>query len=119
MTMLRWRTETWVFIIWNAVAVGVLGLLYANTVGSPCDGPPNTSACGMAGLVDVLMFIVGLLAVAIVWLIGLIVIGIDWWKGRGGKARDTSHAKAAQERPSEPNDSTQDAVLSEVAQDDD
>jgi hypothetical protein len=72
LTMPRWRTATWAFLIFNVVMVGLV-----LAVGGIADSQTNPGGG----------FVVAMLrmtAVVIVWPIGLVTIGIAWVKGRRG-----------------------------------
>ncbi len=78
--MLRWRTRTWAFIIWNVV---MAALLVSNLWGDRCGDMPygsSRTACTMGAAFEILF---AFLAIVIIWPIGLVVIGKAWPRPKG------------------------------------
>jgi hypothetical protein len=125
MTMPRWRTQTWAFIIFNVVMVGLVWLVLSSFLDSSysCDHIPygsDRTACamsaGFSGAIEVWVERLAIATIVIIWSIGFIVIGTAWLVGRGGRAPDTSRPDGLQEHLHE--DSKEAEAPSEETQDD-
>ena len=100
MTMPRWRTQTWAFIIFNVVMV-VLVLGAFDSVGSQTD---------VHDQIGVLLLGLGL--VVIIWPIGLLVLAVAWLRNR---PRGGAPGPATPSEVRSVTGSDADAVLAEAA----
>ena len=99
MTMPRWRTSTWAFLIFNVV---MMGLVFA-VLGSV---ESRTTFGGV-----MVVFSLGM-SLVVIWLIGLLVIGVTWLRGR---PRDGAHGPATPSDVWSVTGSGADALLAQAA----